>query len=199
MDSLNWFPKSNTCIRLKPKAQLISQFLNPPKWFDRLFPASENTFVLVSSAALQHQLSEEKLHLIVNIRSKAPKLIRITLLGKRLPGLDADIVLSTPAKYQSGFLAWRRGVLGCGRKCYCSKRFDHGHRECMPYPDALLSDNEQLPYNLDLYLLDVNIKYTLMDFLLNQSLWEIAHKLHAFWILSMSTALSQHSSNALLS
>ena len=197
LDSLNWFPKSNTRVRLNPNAPLISQFLNPPKWFNRLFPSSENSFLPVSSEALKHYHSEEKRHLIVNIRSKARKLIRITLLGERLPGLDADVVLSAPAKYQSGFLAWRRGVFGWGRKCCCGKRFDRGHTECMPYPDALLSDDEQLLYNLDLYLLDANIKYTLMDFLLNQSLWEKAHKLQAFWILSMSTALSQHSSNSL--
>ena len=45
----------------------------------------------------------------------------------------------------------------------------------MPYPDTLLSDDEQLLYNLNLYLLNANIKYTLMDFLLNQSLWQKAH------------------------
>ena len=147
--------------------------------------------------ALKHQQSEEKRHLIVNIRSTAPKLIRITLLGERLPGLDADVILNAPAKYQSEFLAWRRGVFGWGRKCCCGKRFDRGHTECMPYPDTLLSDDEHLLYNLDLYLLDANIKYTLMDFLLNQSLWEKGHKLQAFWIHSMSTALLQHSSNAI--
>jgi len=199
LESLNWYPKSNARVRIPSGGPLLSQFLNSPKFYERLLSPGVNIFRPTLHDHVIYQDSVGKRDLIVNIRSKAPKLIRITLLGERLPGLDADVVLSAPANYQAQFFAWRRGVFGSGRKCGCGKGFDRGHTECMPYSHPLLTDDKQQLFNLDLYLLDPDIKYTLIDFLLNQSLWEQAKTLLDFWILSMSNQLRQTPTATVLS
>jgi len=186
---LNWFPKSYKRIKLPRSGPLLLQFLNPPTTYHQFSPTSLNLSPIISQQNIGVSLSDQKHNLIVNIRSKAPNLIRITLLTDRIPGIDADVVLQSPTAYQAQFLAWRRGLFGWGRKCCCGERFDRGHTVCMPYPQPLLTADQQELYNLDLYLLDTNIKYTIMDFLLNQKFWEKAHKVLNYWSLTISRML----------
>ena len=111
------------------------------------------------------------------------------MLTDRVPGLDCDVVLTAPASNQTDFLAWRRGVWGWGRKCICGQRFDRGHTSGMPSPAIHLTEMQQRLYNLGLQLLDSSIKYTLVDFLLNEPLWYKARNILDFWSLSMSHVL----------
>jgi len=196
LDSLNWYPQSRSRIRLTRHGPLLSQFINPPQCFSNSLLTLQNPPQSNLAHDLSLVLSQQKRNLIVNIRSKASKLIRITLLTDRLPGIDSDVVLISPAPRQLLFMAWRRGLFGWGRKCCCGERFDRGHTECMPYPEPLLTPDQQLLYNLDLYLLDDDIKYTTMDFLLNQQLWDKAYKLLSFWTLSMSKMLVADTANS---
>ena len=108
------------------------------------------------------------------------------MLTDRVSRLDCDVVLTAPASDQLSFLAWRRGIWGWGSKCICGKPFDRGHTSCMPSPAIQLRETEQRVFNLDHQLLDSQIKYTLIDFLLNQRLWNKARNILDFWTISMS-------------
>jgi len=87
------------------------------------------------------------------------------------------------------FVAWRRGVFGWGSKCVCGERFDRGHTTCMPYPDPGLIAEPQFILDLDSELLDPGIKYLIVDFLLNQRLWNKARMILDLWALTMSNLL----------
>jgi hypothetical protein len=130
-------------------------------------------------------LEADKRRKIVQNPPKASKLVRITTPTERPTGMDCDPVLLAPAKDQSKFLAWRRGVFGWGRKCACGKRFNRGHTECMPFPTGILSPNQLLLYDMDVILLGDGMKYTIMDFLLNQRDWQKARTLLNFWYSTM--------------
>ena len=111
------------------------------------------------------------------------------MLGDWRPGLESDAVLTTPSSDQSNFLAWRRGICGWGRKCLCGKRFDWGHTCCMPSPAISLTETQKRLFDLGYQLLDPLIKYTLVDFLLNERLWDKAPNILDIWTLSMSHLL----------
>ena len=111
------------------------------------------------------------------------------MLTDRVPQLDCDVVLTAPASDQGMVFAWHRRILGWGRKCICGKRFDRGHTSCMPTPAIHLTETEQRLHNLDHQLLDPSIKYTLVDFLLNQPLWAKARTILDFWTVSISYRL----------
>jgi len=103
--------------------------------------------------------------------------------------MDGDSVLTALEADQARFLAWRRGVFGWGRKCVCGERFYRGHTTCMPYPDPGLTAEQQFILDLDSELLDPSIKYLIVDFLLNQRLWDKARMILDFWALTMSNLL----------
>ena len=111
------------------------------------------------------------------------------MLSDRVPRLDCDAVLTAPASDQANFLAWRRGIWGWGRKCICGKQFDRGHTSCMPSPAISLTETQKRLFALGYQLLDPPIKYTLVDFLLNEHLWDEARNILDFWSLSMSYLL----------
>ena len=135
------------------------------------------------------ELALQKSNYILSITSRSQKLLQITMLTDCVPQLDCDVVLTAPASDQRSFFAWRRGIWGSGRKCVCGKRFDRGHTSCMPTPAIHLTETEQRLHKLDHQLLDPSIKYTLIDFLLNQCLWDKARKILDFWTVSMSYRL----------
>jgi hypothetical protein len=99
--------------------------------------------------------------------------------------MDCDPVLLASARDQSKFLAWRRGVFGWGRKCACGKCFNRGHTKCMPFPSGILSPHQLLLYDMDIIILGDGIKYTIMDFLLNQRDWRKAQTLLDYWYSTM--------------
>jgi len=59
----------------------------------------------------------------------------------------------------------------------------------MPYPDPGLTAEQQFILDLDSELLDPGIKYLIVDFLLNQRLWDKARMIPDFWALTMSNLL----------
>jgi len=59
----------------------------------------------------------------------------------------------------------------------------------MPYPDSGLTAEQQFILELDTELLDHGIKYLIVDFLLNQRLWNKAHMILDFWALTLSNLL----------
>ena len=147
-------------------------------------------FQQTSLALLQYNLLEElaiqKSNHIHSINSRSQNLLQISLLTDQVPGLDWDVVLTAPASDQANFLAWRRGIWGWGRKCICGKRFNRGHTSCMPSPAIHLTEMQQRLFDLNHQLLVRPIKYTLVDFLLNQGLWDKARNILDFWTISMS-------------
>jgi len=78
---------------------------------------------------------------------------------------------------------------GWGRKCTCGQRFNRGHTTCMPFPSPNLTQDQQALYNIDCYVLNDQCKYTMVDFLLNQRLWDKARNILSCWTTSMSDAL----------
>jgi len=142
---------------------------------------------------LQHNLREElilqKSNYIFSINTHSPKLLQISLLTARVPALDCDVVLTAPAAAQANFLAWRRGVWGWRRKCVCGNRFDRGHTWCMASPAIYLNEMQRRVYNLGHQVLGTSVKYTLVDFLLNEGLWDKARNILDFWTLSISHLL----------
>ena len=65
----------------------------------------------------------------------------------------------------------------------------------MPVPSLHLTEKQQRVYNLGNQLLDVDrpIKYTIVDFLLNERLRNLARNILDFWTLSMSHHLTVYS------
>ena len=73
-----------------------------------------------------------------------------------------------------------------GRECVSGKTFDRGQTCCMPSPGIYLNGMQQRVYNLGHQVLGTSVKYTLVDFLLNEGLWDKARNILDFWTLSMS-------------
>ena len=186
LNSTGWYPKSNRYILIHPYDPLLYQFLNPPPAFTKHLPTFQQTPLATLRHNLLNELALQKSNHILSITYRSQKLLQISMLTDRVPKLDCDVVLTAPASDQGSFFAWRRGIWGWGRKCICGKRFDRGHTSCMPTPSIHLTEMEQRLLNLDHQLLDPSLKYTLVDFLLNQRLWEKARNILDFWTLSMS-------------
>jgi len=190
LDRHCWYPKSNHHIRVYNSNLLLFQFLNPPSAFARhLSNLQEMAISLLRDKILQ-ELSLQKFNQIHStIGPHSAKLLQVSMLADRVHGSDFDVVLTAPASDQPRFLAWRRGIFGWGRKCICGDRFDRGHTTCMPYCDPGQTEEQLFIYKLDRRLLDSSTKYTIMDFLLNQGLWNQARNILDSWILTMSTLL----------
>jgi len=191
-----WYPKSNHHMRVNNSNSLLFQFLNPPPAFaTRLSNLQETPKSLLQDKILQ-ELSLQKFNQIHStIGPHSAKLLQVTMVSVRIPGSDFDVVLTVPATDQARFLGWRRGIFRWGRKCLCGDRFDRGHTTCMPYPDPGLTAEQLFIYNLDRCLLDSTTKYTIMNFLLNQQLWNQARNILDSWTLTMSTLLKANPSH----
>ena len=184
-----WYPKSNRYIPVHPYDPLLYQFLNLPPPFDRHSSMFRQTPLTTLRPILLAELALLKSNYIHSISERSQKLLQISMLGDRIPGHDCDAVLTAPASDQANFLAWRRGIWGWGRKCICGKRFDRGHTSCMPSPAISLTETQKRLFDLGYQLLEPPIKYTLLDFLLNERLWDKARNILDFWTLSMSHLL----------
>jgi len=167
LNGTGWFPKSNHYIPIRPYDPPLYQFLNPPPAFTKHLPMFQQTPRPILRHNLLTELGLYKSNYILSITSHSQKLLQISMLMDRVPGLDCDVVLTAPASDKVSFLAWRRGIWGWGRKCICGKRFDRGHTPCMPSPAIHLTEMEQRIYKLHHQLLDSATKYTLIDFLFN--------------------------------
>jgi hypothetical protein len=192
LDYNGWYPKSNFRKSIRKHHPLLFQFLNPPPVFTPHLPTLQQTPVPVLRHNVLKELALQKADHMHSIDSKSAKLLQACspgLLCFRISGLDCDPVLIAPAADQARFLAWRRGVFGWGRKCICGERFDRGHTRCMPYPDPGLTQDQQFILNIDRQLIDPGLKYLIVDFLLNQRLWDKARTILDFWTLSMSNFL----------
>ena len=193
LSARGWFPKSNRYIPIHPYDPLLYQFFNPPPALSKHLPLFSTTPLAILRHTLLAELTLQKSYHILSITSRSQKLLQISMLTDRVPGLDCDVVLTAPVSNQTDFLAWRRGVWGWGRKCICGQRFDRGHTSCMPSPAIHLTEMQQRLYNLGHQLLNSSIKYTLVDFLLNKRLWDKARNILDFWSLSMSHVLKLNS------
>ena len=175
--------------RLSSSRVLLTRFVEPPALYRTAVNCQETNSNTLTKCDLGILLMTDKRRKIVRIPPKAPKLLRITSPCERPKGIDCDPVLLAPARDQSKFLAWRRGVFGWGRKCACGKRFNRGHTECMHYSNSFLSSDEMLLYGTELMLLGNELKFTIMDFLLNHRLWRKARTLLDFWYSTMAKQL----------
>jgi len=196
LDRHCWYPKSNHHMRVNNSNPLLFQFLNPPPAFASHLSNLEETPISLLRDKILHELSLQKFNQIHStIGPHSAKLLQVSMVSDRVAGSDFDVVLTAPAKDQARFLGWRRGIFGWGRKCLCGDRFDRGHTTCMPYPDPGLTEEQLFIYNLDRRLLDSTTKYTIMDFLLNQRLWNQARNILDSWTLTMSTLQKAKSSD----
>jgi len=187
-----WYPRTTHRIAVRNHHPLLFQFLNPPPVFTPHLPNLRQTSLPVLREKILHDLSLQKYNQLRSVDSKSPKLLQISapgLLTDCIPGMDCDAVLTAPAADQACFLAWPRGVFGWWQMCVCGERFDRGHTTCMPYPDPGLTAEQQFILDLDSQLLDPGVKYLIVDFLLNQRLWDKAHMILDFWALTMSNLL----------
>jgi len=171
LDHRNWYPKSKHRMRVHNYDPLLAQFFNPPPAFSAHLSTLSQTPIPILRDKILEDLSLQKFRQIrTTIGPHSPKLLQVSMVTDRVPSLDCDLVLTAPAGDQAGFLAWRRGVYGWGRKWLCGERFDRGHTTCMPYPDPGLTEDQLFIYEIDRYLIDSNTKYTLVDYLLNHRL-----------------------------
>jgi len=196
LDRSNWYPKSNHCMRIHKHDPLLSQFLHPPPPFTKHLCNLQHTPITVLRDTVLEELSTTKFTQIRStIGPHSSKLLQVSMVTNRVPGLDCDVVLTSPVMDQARFLAWRRGVFGWGRKCLCGERFDRGHTKYMPYPDPGLTQEQQFIYELDRYLIDPNTKYTIVDYLLNNGLWNQARNILNAWTLTMSNLLKTNTTH----
>jgi len=187
LDRNNWYPKSNHSMRIHKHGPRLCHFLNPPPTFIKYLSNLQQTPLSVLRHQVLDELSTKKFTQIHStIGPHSSKLLQVCMVTNRVPGLDCDVVLPAPAADQARFLAWRRGVFGWGRKCPCGARFDRGHTKCMPYPHPGLTEKQQFIYELGRYLIDPNTKYTIVDYLLNNKLWNQARNILNAWTLNMS-------------
>ena len=184
-----YYLKSKRYIPVQPYDPLLYQFLNLPQPFAKHLSMFPLTPLTTLRPILLAELVLPKSHYIHIISGRSQKLLQISMLNDGVPRLDCDAVLTAPASDQANFLTWCRGVSGWGRKCICGKRFDRGHTSFMPSPAISLTETQKSQFALGYPLLDPLIKYTLVDFLLNQHLWDKACKFLDFWTLSMSYLL----------
>jgi len=196
LDRSNWYPKSNHSMPIHKHDPLLSQFLNPPPAFPKYLSNLQHTPISLLSHTVLEELSTQKFAQIrTTIGPHSSKPLQVSMVANRVPGLDCDVVLAAPVTDQSRFLAWRRGVFGWGPKCLCGERFDRGHTKCMPYPDPGLTEEQQFIYELDRYLIDPNTKYTIVDYLLNNRLWNQARNILNAWTLTMSNLLRSNTTH----
>ena len=181
--------------QVQPYDPLLYQFLNPPPPFARHLSLFSHSPLTTLRPILLAELAHQKSNYILSISRRSQKLLQISMLSDRVPRLDCDAVLIAPASDQANFLAWRRGIWGWGKKYICGKRFDRGHTSCMPSPAIFLTETQKRLFDLGHQLLDPPIKYTLVDFLLNEHLWDKARNILDFWTLSMSYLLKVKSPN----
>jgi len=172
-----------------PPKTLLARFHRPPPLYARFLNEVANNDKTLTKQELSLVLAADKRKKIVLNPPKAAKLIQVTKPSERAADMDCDAVLKAPAADQAKFLAWRRGVFGWGRKCACGKRFNRGHAKCMPYPRRLLTSDQHLAYNLDTMIMDDEIKYTTVDFLLNERAWDKARTLLDFYYSTMAKHL----------
>jgi len=192
LDKNLWYPRTTHRIAVRNHHPLLYQFLNPPTVFTPHLPNLQQTSLPVLREKTFNHLSLQKYNQLRSVDSEFPKLLQICapgLLTDHVPGMDCHPVLTAPAADQDRFLAWRRGIFDMGRKCVCGERFDRGHTTCMPYPDPGLTAEQQFILDLDTELLDPGIKYLIVDFLLNQRLWDKARMILDFRALTMSNLL----------
>jgi len=105
--------------------------------------------------------------------------------------LDSTVMLFLQLLHQTKLAFWP-GVVGFrvgGGNAFAEKRLDRGHTPCLPSPAIHLTEMEQRIYMLHHQLLDPAIKYTLIDFHLNQHLWDKARNILDFWTITMSHCL----------
>jgi hypothetical protein len=189
LENISTNTRASKADRLSASKVLLTRFVQPPQLYRTALNCQETNSDTLSKHDLSLMLIADKRRKIVQIPPKAPKLLRITSPTERPTGIDCDTVLLAPAKDQAKFLAWRRGVFGWGRKCACGKRFNRGHTECMPYSSSVLTSQDRLLYEMDLMLMDNDLKFTIMDFLLNHRLWQKARTLLDFWYSTMAKQL----------
>jgi len=183
-----WYPKSNHHMPVNKSNPLLFQFLNLPPAFECHLSNLQAMPISLLHDKIQQELRRQKFNQIHStIGPHSAKLLQVSMISDRVPDSDFDVVLTAPATDQARFLAWPRGIFGWGRKFLCGDRFNHGHISCMPYPDPGLTEEQLFIYNLDRRLLDSTTKYTIMDFLLNQRLWNQARNILDSWTLTMST------------
>jgi len=164
--------ESNHCIPIHKHDPLLSQFLNPPLTFTKHLSNIQHIPITLPRHTVLEEPSTKKFTQIrYPISPHSTKLLQVCMVTKRVPGLDYDVVLTAPVIDQVRFLAWRCRVFGWGCKCLCGEQFDRGHTKCIPYPDLSLTEEQQFMYELDRYLIDPNTKYTLVHYLLNNTLW----------------------------
>jgi len=189
LNGTGWFPKSNHYIPIRPYDPLLYQFLNTPRAFTKHLPTFQQTPRPLLRPNLLTELALYQSNYILSITSHSQKLLQISMLTGRVPGLDSAVVLTALASDQVSFLAWRRGIWGWGRKCICGKQFDRGHTPCLPSPAIHLTEMQQRIYKLHHQPLDPATQYTLIDFLLNQRLWDKASNILHLWNITMSHRL----------
>jgi len=190
LDHSNWYPRSNYFMRIHKHDPLLSQFLNPPPAFTKHLSNLQYTPLTLLRDTILEELSTTKFTQIRStIGPHSSKLLQVSMVTNRVPGLDCDVVLTAPVMDQAWLLAWRRGVFGWGCKYLCGEHFDRGHCKYMPYPNPSLTQDEQFIYELDRYLIDPNTKYTIVDCLLNNRLWNQARNILNAWTLTMSNQL----------
>jgi len=112
LNGTGWFPKSNHSIPIRPYDPLLYQFLNPPPAFTKHLPAFQQTPQPILQHNLLTKLALYKSNYILSITSHSQKLLQISMLTDRVPGLDCDLVLRAPALDQVSFLACCRGIWG---------------------------------------------------------------------------------------
>ena len=190
LDRSNWYPKSNHFMRIHKHDPKLSQFLNPLPAFTKPLSNLEHTPISLLRDTVLEELSTTKFTQIRStIGPHSSNLLQVSMVTNTVPGLDSHVVLTAPVINQARFLAWRRGVCGWGHKCLCREHFDRGHCKCMTYPDPGLTQEQQFIYELDSYLIDPNTKYTIVDYLLNNSLWNQPRNILNAWRLTMSNQL----------
>ena len=97
-----------------------------------------------------------------------------------------DKVLYAPPTFQREFVAWRRGTLFWNQRCICGNlRWNRGHVEHMPYVG--------LPRKLRRAFDDEKLlrpdHFNVIDFLLNEGKWELAHNILALWKEKLRSAV----------
>lgn len=184
-----WYPKSNRYIPVQPYDPLLYQSLILPQPFDRHLSMFPQTPLTTFRPILLAELALLKSNSIHSISGCSQKILQISMLSNLIPGLDCDPVLTAPASNQVNFLAWRCAIWGWGRKSISGERFDRGHTSCMPSTAISLTETHTRQFALGYQLLDPPIKYTLVDFLLNEHLEHKVCNILDFWTLSISHLL----------
>ena len=196
LDRSTWYPKSNLCMRIQKHDPLLSHFLNPPPAFTKHLSNLQHTpITLLRDTVLEALSTKKSTQICATIGPHSLKVLQVSMVTNRVPSLDCDVGLTAPVTDQARFLAWRRGVFGCGRKCLCGEHFDRGHTKCMPYPDPGLTEEQEFISEVDRYLIHPNTKYTIVNYLLNNGLWNHARNILNMWTLTISNLLRSNTTH----